>query len=87
MGPLILRAGEPRPLATLWKLTWDKSLLACVVYRTTHGLRLKIESSDAVILSEGFDLEPRELARARALRDALKRRGWQEPVAREKSER
>jgi hypothetical protein len=81
MRRLILRAGEPRPLATLWKLTWDTSFLACVVYRTADGLRLKIESSDAVILSEGFDLQPRELARARALRDALKRRGWQEPAA------
>ena len=80
MGPLMLRAGEPRPLATLWTLTWDESFLACVVYRTANGLRLRIESSDAIILSEGFDLQPRELARARALRDALKRRGWREPV-------
>ena len=53
-------------------------MLACVVYRTRKGLRLSIESPETVMLTEGFYLEPRALARAKALRDALKRRGWQE---------
>jgi hypothetical protein len=66
------------PVATLWKLSWDESRLSCLVYRTPEGMRLTIESADAVILSERFDLQPRELARACALRDALKRRGWRE---------
>ena len=70
--------GERQRLATLWDLRWDDARLACVVYRTSDGLHLSIESADAVVLSEGFDLQPRALARARALRDALKRRGWRE---------
>ena len=65
-------------IATLWRLTWEQQKLACVVYRTKKGLRLSIESPETVMLTEGFYLEPRALARARALRDALKRRGWQE---------
>ena len=71
-------AGGPGRLATLWQLTWDDSRLVCVVYRTQNGVRLTIESGEAVVLTEGFDFQPRALARARALRDALKRRGWQE---------
>lgn len=71
-------SGEPGRLATLWQLTWNDSRVACVIYRTSDGLRLAIESSDAVILAEKFDLQPRALARARALRDALKRRGWKD---------
>jgi hypothetical protein len=70
--------GEQQRLATLWDLRWDDDRLACVVYRTSDGLRLSIESANAVVLSEGFDLQPRALAKARALRDALKRRGWQD---------
>jgi hypothetical protein len=39
---------------------------------------LRVESESAVMISERFDLRPRMLARAQALRQALKRRGWQE---------
>lgn len=35
----------------------------------------------AVIVEEPFDLEPRAVARAHALREALKRRGWKEAAA------
>ena len=67
-----------RPLATLWQLSWQQERLACVVYRTTTGLQLQVESPGAVMITERFDLQPRALARAQALRQALKRRGWKD---------
>ncbi|MNC88586.1 hypothetical protein D3C83_44160 [compost metagenome] len=72
-------AGGSEPLATLWRLAWNGDRLACIVYRHGDGrLQLRVEVADAVIVDERFELRPRMLARARALRDALKRRGWQE---------
>jgi hypothetical protein len=65
----------------LWKLVWRDDRLTCVVYRTSSGMQLRIESADAVVITERFDLQPRALARAAALRDALKRRGWIETHA------
>jgi hypothetical protein len=71
--------GGPGPLATLWNLTWNGDHLACVVYRSADGrLQLRVESADAVVVDERFELQPRMLARAQALRDALKRRGWED---------
>ncbi len=67
-------------LATLWNMAWNDSRLACVVYRTSAGMQLTIESPDAVVLTEQFELQPRALARAHALRAALKRRGWEDAV-------
>lgn len=66
------------PVACLWELEWDDSRLACRIYRNSSSLQLRLESSRAVILSEPFSVEPRALARARALRDNLKRRGWKD---------
>jgi hypothetical protein len=68
-------------LATLWNLAWDGDRLACRVYRADGQMQLKIESADAVVITESFDLGPRALARAHALRDALKRRGWRDADA------
>ena len=65
-------------VATLWRLTWDGSALRCEVYRAGSGFQLAIESAAATILTEAFDLKPRALARAQALRESLKRRGWVE---------
>ena len=73
--------GPPRPLATLWQLALAEDRLSCAVYRNADGLQLRVESSTNVILSEPFDLQPRVLARTQALRDSLKRRGWQEVSA------
>ena len=73
--------GETVRLATLWNLSWDDARLICVVDRTDGGMQLKIESADAVMITEAFDLQPRALARAHALRDALKRRGWKDAGA------
>ena len=69
-----------RPLATLWQLAMNDDRLFCTVYRQDEGLQLRVESSDAVILSEPFDLQPRALARTQALRESLKRRGWRDLV-------
>ena len=63
-------------VATLWRLTWGDSSLRCEVYRTDDGFHLSVESPAASIVTEHFELKPRALARAHALRDALKRRGW-----------
>jgi hypothetical protein len=68
-----------QPLATLWHLTWNGDRLSCVVYRGGDGrMQLRVESGDAVVIDERFELQPRMLARAQALREALKRRGWEE---------
>lgn len=67
------------PIACLWELEWDTSHLACRIYRSSSSLQLRLESPRAVILSEPFSAEPRALARARALRENLKRRGWKDP--------
>jgi hypothetical protein len=72
-------AGDSERLATLWNLTWNGDTLACVVYRSADGrMQLRVESDDAVVIDERFELQPRMLARAQALREALKRRGWEE---------
>ena len=65
-------------ITTLWRLGWQKDSLACVVYRDGGGLQMCVESPTGTIISEPFDLEPRMLARTRALRAALVRRGWQD---------
>ena len=71
----------PRRVATLWRLACDGNHLSCVVNRTDDGFELSVESPTAVVITERFDLQPRALSRAHALRDALKRRGWTEPSA------
>ena len=70
--------GEARRLATLWHLAWDDARLACVIYRANGAMQLKIESEKAVVMTQPFELQPRALARAHALREALKRRGWRD---------
>ena len=65
-------------VSTLWNLTFNNQHLRCVVYRDVDGLELRLESPAGVILSEPFEMEPRALARTRALRESLKRRGWAE---------
>jgi hypothetical protein len=65
-------------VSTLWKLTFKEQHLRCVVYRGADGMELRLESPAGVILVEPFGMEPRALARTRALRESLKRRGWQE---------
>jgi hypothetical protein len=65
-------------ISTLWNLTFNEQLLRCVVYRGVNGMELRLESLAGVILVEPFEMEPRALARTRALRESLKRRGWQE---------
>jgi hypothetical protein len=68
-------------VATLWRLTWSGTSLNCEVYRMEDGFHLTVEAPAAVIVSERFELKPRALARAHALRDALKRRGWVDQAA------
>ena len=65
-------------ITTLWNLTFNNQHLRCVVYCDVDGLELRLESPAGVILSEPFEMEPRALARTRALRESLKRRGWAE---------
>jgi hypothetical protein len=64
------------PVAVLWRLQLNDSHIACRVYRDGGRLQLCVESATAVIVREPFDLEPRAVARARMLRENLKRRGW-----------
>jgi hypothetical protein len=70
-----------RPVATLWQLAWNDDRLFCTVYRDPRGLQLRVESASTVIVSERFELQPRMFARTQALRDSLKRRGWQDVPA------
>lgn len=69
---------DERPVATLWQLAWNDDRVFCTVYRCDDGLQLRVESATNVIIAEPFSLQPRALARTRALRASLKRRGWQE---------
>lgn len=74
-------SGELRPVATLWNLACDDDRLTCIVYRSDLGaMQLRIESPAAVVIAERFELQPRALARAQALRAALMRRGWRDVV-------
>ena len=52
--------------------------MSCVVYQGAGGMELRLESAAGVLMTEPFDMQPRAFARTRALRDSLKRRGWQE---------
>ena len=65
-------------VATLWRLEWNDERLLCAVYRGAGGLQLCVESPSGIIASERFALRPRAVARVRALRDSLLRRGWRE---------
>ena len=65
-------------VATLWNLMFNGNRVSCVVYQGSHGMELRVESPAGIILSEPFDMQPRALARTRALRESLKRRGWRE---------
>jgi hypothetical protein len=48
------------------------------VYRDGERLEMRLESETRVLVTEPFELRPRMLARAKALRESLKRRGWEE---------
>jgi len=65
-------------VSTLWNLTFNEQQVRCVVYRSADGMELRLESPTGVILKEPFEMGPRALARTKALREALKRRGWRE---------
>jgi len=65
-------------VATLWRLEWNNERLLCAVYRGAGGLQLCVECPSGIIASEHFALRPRAVARMRALRDSLLRRGWRE---------
>jgi hypothetical protein len=67
---------KPQRVALLWQLGLNDASIACGVYRDSLGLELRVESASAVIVRERFDLQPRVLARAQTLREALQRRGW-----------
>jgi hypothetical protein len=54
-------------VSTLWNLTFNQQHLRCVVYRSVNGMELRLESPAGVILTEPFDMEPRALAKTKAL--------------------
>jgi hypothetical protein len=64
------------PVATLWSLSWNGDRISCVVYRAAKGLEMRLESGTHTILSEPFEIRPKVLARVRALKLSLERRGW-----------
>lgn len=74
-------SGAPQRIATLWDLAWKKERLTCVVCRAVDGFQLRIESPTMVIVSERFTIQPRVIARVRALRDSLQRRGWSDATS------
>ena len=65
-------------VSTLWNLSFNGDRVTCVIYHGSHGMELRLESPTGIILSEPFDMQPRALARTRALRESLERRGWRE---------
>jgi hypothetical protein len=66
------------PIAVLWDVEWNDHHLACRIYRQGAGMQLRIESSRAVVVAESFEMQPRALARARAVHAGLTRRGWRD---------
>jgi hypothetical protein len=78
-------------MTILWNLSWTGPASAepmtkggrvsCVVYHGVKGMELRLESATAVILVEPFDMQPRSLARTKALRESLKRKGWKDASA------
>ena len=69
---------DPARVAMLWRLAWNNAHLSCAVYRDGERLEMRLESLTNVVVKEPFELRPRMLARAHALRDSLKRHGWRE---------
>jgi hypothetical protein len=65
-------------IATLWHLAWNETQLSCAVYRLADRFQLRVETRTTTIVAEPFDLQPRAMARAKALRESLKRRGWRD---------
>ena len=68
----------PERIAMLWRLSWNGEHLSCAVYREGERLEMRLESATAVLFAEPFEVRPRMLARVQALRDSLKRRGWED---------
>jgi hypothetical protein len=66
----------------LWQMAFDDSRLSCAVYRGRTGLVMRLETPTHTVLSEPFEIRPRVLARAQALRRSLKRRGWRDVASR-----
>lgn len=77
---LAMTADAREPVAVLWQLAWDDSVLACSVYRDARGFEMRVESNGIVVTEERCDLQPRTIARAHALRSSLLRRGWHDPT-------
>jgi len=65
-------------VATLWRLTWKRTRVSCVVYQGVGGMQMRLESGKGILFAEPFEMQPRNFARTRALRESLKRRGWTE---------
>ena len=65
-------------VSTLWNLSFNGDRVTCVIYHGSHGMELRLESPTGIILSEPFDMQPRAMARTRALRKSLERRGWRD---------
>ena len=66
------------PIAVLWDVECNDHRLACRIYRQDSSMQLRIESPTAVVVAESFEMQPRALARARAVHAGLTRRGWRD---------
>ena len=65
-------------VTTLWKLKFQNNRVSCVVYRGPNGMEMRLEAPAGTILTMPFEMQPRSLARTKALRESLKKRGWLE---------
>jgi hypothetical protein len=72
------RRPKADPVATLWQLTWNDDRVSCAIYKAGKGLEMRVETATRILFAEPFELGPRMIARVQALRQSLKRRGWQE---------
>jgi hypothetical protein len=68
-----------QPIAMLWDLAWNGDRVSCAVYKARRGLEMRLESGSKTIFIEPFQIQPRSLARAQALKRSLERRGWRSP--------
>lgn len=59
-------------------MAWNDDRLLCAIYKAGKGLELRLEIGTRTLFSEPFELGPKMVARVKALRRSLKRRGWRD---------
>ena len=49
---LAMMTDAREPVAVLWRLAWDDSVLACSLYRDARGFEMRVESNGIIVTEE-----------------------------------